>query len=148
MELLDPEQRIRNQKVSDFILPIIKYLGSPVRMLPLLRVGIFISRGTVKVGQSMDISGKMSRNPVQDHANLILMKVIDHPCKIFRRSITGSRCEIARHLISPGAIKRVFRNPHQFNMRVSHVLYILGDLFRKFPVIIESLILPAQMPFP
>ena len=50
MELLDPKQRIRYQKVSDFILPIIEYLGTPVRMLPLLRVGIFISRGTVKVG--------------------------------------------------------------------------------------------------
>ena len=42
MEFLAPEDRIGDQEILDLALAVIKDLGTPVRMLTLLGIGIFI----------------------------------------------------------------------------------------------------------
>ena len=53
-------------------------------------------------------------------------------------SITGSRCEISCHLISPGAIKRMFCNSHQFHMSISHFQYIVCKTVGNLFIVIKS----------
>ena len=101
MEMLDPEQCICNQEIPYLRLFIIKDLRSPVRMLSLSRICILKSRCSVKISQSVSILREMCRNPVKNHTNPIPVQIIDHISKIFRCSISGSRCIITGYLISP-----------------------------------------------
>ena len=118
-------------------------------MLASSAVRMLIQCFPVKVGKSMGIPRKMSRYPVQDHANIMLMKIVDHILKIFRRSITGGRCKISCHLITPGSVKWMLCDSHQFDVGVSHFLNIFCQLCCQFPIIIESiLVLLMRMALP
>ena len=64
MIMLNPHERTANQEVLHFIFAIIKDLCSPVRMLSHTGIRIFIQTGTVKIRQSMRITGKVCRHPV------------------------------------------------------------------------------------
>ena len=148
MELFNPEQGIRNQEVPHFIFPIIKNLCSPIRMFSLSWICVFISRSPIEIRQSMSIPREMCRNPIQNYANLILMKMIDHPCKVFWSSISRCRCIISRHLIAPGSIKWMLCNSNQFNMRIPHILQIRCRFLCELTIRIEALILSSRMPLP
>ena len=101
MAFFDPEKCIGDQEVLYLRTSVIVDLSAPVRMLPLSWVFMLINCCTVKISQSMGILGEMSRNPVQDHTDLLSVKIIDHILKVLWRAISGSRCIIASNLIPP-----------------------------------------------
>ena len=118
-------------------------------MLPLSRISMFINCSSVKISKTMRIFREMSRNPVQNDADAVLMKIIHHILEIFRRSISGCRCKISSYLIAPGTVKGMLCDSHQFHMGISHILHICRQLFRQFSIIIEAiLILFMGMTFP
>ena len=63
MIVLHPEQRAPDQKILDLIFAVIKYLRSPIGMLPLPRICILIQTGAVKLRQPMGVARKMSGVP-------------------------------------------------------------------------------------
>ena len=65
----------------------------------------------------------------------MLVHLIHKEHKIFRRTITGSRCIVTNYLIAPGSIQRVLHNRHQFNVCIAHFLHIGNDLRCQFSVI-------------
>ena len=65
MVLVRPIQSVCDQKVGYLMLAIVKYFSSPVRMLSLAGIGIFIGGSSVEIGQTVSVSRKMGRNPVQ-----------------------------------------------------------------------------------
>ena len=124
MEMLNPVKCIGDQEILDFALAKIKDFCSPFRMLALFWIRILVNTSTVKFCQSVCISREMCRYPVKDNTDFLFMQIIYHISKIFRRTISGSRCIISGYLIPPGAIKRMLRNPHQLYMRITHFLHI------------------------
>ncbi len=50
---------------------------------------MFIERCPIKSSKGKFIGGKMGGDPVDDHADALLMEMIDKILKIFRRSISG-----------------------------------------------------------
>ena len=141
MELLNPVERIGNQEVLDLRLAEIKDLRSPVRVFSLAWVRIFIARCPVKLRQPMGVLRKMSGHPVQNHANAVAVQVIHQIGEILRGPVPGCRRVVARYLIAPGAVKRMFRDPHQLDVRVACLQEIVGDGMRKIPVIVESILM-------
>ena len=139
MELFYPVQGIGNQEILYFVLSIIKYLGSPIWMLALSRICIFIQRLSVKICQTCSILREMCRYPVQNYSNSIFMEVIHHILKIFRCAISGRWCIVANHLITPGTIKWMLCNAHQFYVRIPHILYILCQFMGEFTIIVKSI---------
>ena len=117
--MFNPEQCIGDQEIADFIFSKVKHFCSPVRMFSKSWICIFIRRSSVKISKSMCILREMGRYPVQNDTDLISMQIIDHPCEIFRCSIPGCRCIITSHLISPGTVKRMLRDPHQLHMCIT-----------------------------
>ena len=109
---------------------------------------IFVRRCSVKICQSVCILREMCRYPVENDTDFISMQIIDHPCKIFRRPISGCRCIVSGHLISPGSVKRMLGNSHQFHMCVTHFFYVFGNCPGKFSICIESFIFPSRMTHP
>ena len=70
-------ERFAIRKFLTSCLAIIKNLCSPLRMLAFSRIRILIKRFAVKVRQTVRISRKMRRNPVQDDTDLVFVQIID-----------------------------------------------------------------------
>ena len=87
-----------------------------------------IERRTVKPSQSMGILGEMRRHPVNDHTDALMVHVIHKAHEVRRRTITGCRCVVAGHLISPGRIIGMFHDGHQLHIVITHFLHVFGKL--------------------
>ena len=150
MEFLNPEQGIGNEEILHLIFPIVEHLGSPIRVLSLSGVCVFISRHSVKFCQSMGIFWEMCRHPVQNDTDFMFMHIIHEIAEIFRRSVTGGRRIISGNLVSPGTVKGVLCNSHKFYMGVAHIFHIIGQCVSQFPVIVKArvLFLSARVLFP
>ena len=138
---LYPEKCISDQEVFDLRPAVVVNLRSPIRVLSLSRVFMFINSRSVKVCKSVCILREMCRNPVKNNTYLVAMKIIDHIFEIFCCSVAGSRCIITGYLIAPGAIKRVLCNSHKFDMGIAHFLYISSQLMCQFAIIVKSRII-------
>ena len=51
VELLEPEQRIRDQEVAHLVSAVVEHQGAPVGMLALARVGMLIERRAVEAAK-------------------------------------------------------------------------------------------------
>ena len=139
MELFKPVQSIPNQEVLYFILTVVKDFCAPVRMFSKTWIWVFIQWFSVKVCQSKGIFREMSRYPVKNDTDVMFMQIINHPLEIFRCTVSACRSIIACYLISPGTIKWMFSNTHQFYMCISHPVNILCQLYSNISVIHEAI---------
>ena len=67
------------------------------------------------------------------------MQIVYQILELRRRTIARSGRIIPCHLISPGAVKGMFRNSHQLHMGISHLFHIIRQGMGKLLVRIESL---------
>src|SRR6187431_3104907 len=74
---IEPEQRVGNQKIDHFGAAVIVDQRTPVEVAALLRIGVFVERGTVEIAEPMRIVGKMSRHPVEPYADALAVAGID-----------------------------------------------------------------------
>ena len=102
--LLCPEQCICDQEVCNLRPSVIIDQGTPVRMRSLPRILMLVNTASVEACQTVGITRKMSRYPVQDHADALFMHVIHEIHKIIRRAIPACRRIVAGYLIAPGFI--------------------------------------------
>ena len=87
MELIEPKQRIGYQKVTNFVSRVIEHHGAPIGMLALARVFVFVKSSAIEAIQAMSVSREVSRYPVDDHADGVLMAVVDKVHEIFGTSV-------------------------------------------------------------
>ena len=135
VEFFDPEHCTGNQEALHFRTSKIKNSGSPMRVFPFLNILIFITLGTVKLIQSLFVLWKMCWDPVHNNTDIVFMHLVDKVHEVLWGTITGSGCKISGYLITPGWVKRVFGNWHQFHVSISHVLDIRCQFIRTFAVI-------------
>ena len=83
----EPELSRAHQEGSDLVSTVVKNLRAPLFMFALSRVGIFVARLAVKIGKTVRISREVSRNPVKNDTDTVLMALIDKIHKIVRRSV-------------------------------------------------------------
>ena len=96
-----PEQRIGDQEVRYLRPAIIVNQRAPVRVGTLARIEVLVQASAVKCTQPERIARKMSRYPVQDDSDALLMHVIHEIHEILRCAIPGGRRIVAGHLIAP-----------------------------------------------
>ena len=101
MVYIFPEQCIGNQEIRYFRTSVIVNQCTPVRMRALARIEMLVQAGAIKCAQSERIARKMSRYPVQNDTNPLLMHIVHEIHKILRCAIPGGRCIVAGHLIPP-----------------------------------------------
>ena len=101
MIVFEPEERVGNEKIPDLVASVIEYQRAPLLMHPSPWVFMLIKGGAVKSGESMGVGGEMTRHPVHDHPQTMLMTLIDKIHEIRRTAVSRRRREIAGHLITP-----------------------------------------------
>ena len=135
MEFIEPVACRGDQERADLGPAVIKDARAPALVLALERIGVLIEASAVELIESLLILGEVSRHPVEDNADAGLMEHVDHPAEVIGRAEAGGRGKIARDLIAPRAVKRVFRQRHELDMRIGQILHIRDDLSCKFDIV-------------
>src|ERR1700683_3564256 len=108
MVLVEPEQGIADEKILHFVPAVIEHKSVPVRLLRLLGMRVLIEVRPVEITEPRFILRKMRGNPIQDDADIMLMKIVDEVHEIGRRAEPAGRGEVTDNLISPGTIEGMF----------------------------------------
>ena len=103
-------------------------------MFALARVRVFIAGFAVKLVETAFILREVGGYPVQDDADIVLVTGIDEVHEVLGRAVARCSCKVAADLITPGAVKRIFRKRHEFYVGVTHLLDVWYEFFRKFSV--------------
>ncbi len=144
MVFLDPEHGVRDEETFDLVAPKIKDAGSPMCVLTLVHILIFIQGLSIELVQPMGVLREVRRDPVHDNTDPCLVQGIHQIHEIMRRPITGGRRIITGHLISPGTIKRIFHQRQELHIVVAHLFEIAHQFIRNLTVTVGvSILMPA-----
>src|SRR5580704_13963777 len=103
-------------------------------MKALARIGVLVEVRAVKVGEAVLVVWKMRGHPVEDDPQAALMQAVDEIHQVLRRAVARGRREIARDLVSPGAVKRMLHDWQELDVREAHVERVIPELLRHFPI--------------
>ena len=137
MVLFCPEKSIGDQEVLYFRSAVIVNQRAPVWMGSLSRVKMLIQTRSVKRRKSEGIAREVCRYPVENNTNVVLMHRIHKIAEVIRRSVSCSRCVIARHLIAPGLVERMLHHWHQFYMGVAELFDVRSQHRSDLAVVIK-----------
>ncbi|OIQ72529.1 hypothetical protein GALL_458430 [mine drainage metagenome] len=118
---LHPIQRVRDQVVRDLHPAVVIDQCVPILVEPLARVGVFVKRRAVKAGKPVRIGGEMARHPVEQNAQALAVRRVDHGAEFVGGAKADGGGEHAGGLVAPRAVERVFRDRQQLDMGEPHV---------------------------
>ena len=101
MVALAPGQCRGDKEAAHFVASVVKDQRAPVLVEALTRVSMLVERGAVELGQGKTVGWKVSRHPVHDYTDLILMENIDQIHEVLRRAEAVGRRKEAGDLIAP-----------------------------------------------
>ena len=126
MVVFEPEQGVVDEKSGHFAATKVINRRIPIGMKTATAIRVFVQRCTVEHGQAVCVGRKMRRNPVENHADAIFVRVVDQPRKTVGRAKARSRRVHAHRLITPRRIQRMLGHRHNFNMGKAQI-FDVGD---------------------
>ena len=134
VELLEPEQRIRDEEALHLCAPVVEIGCAPLPVLRACFVIGLIEVLAVEMTKPLLILAEMPRHPVHDDADAVLMRRIDQIAEVIGRTVAARHGEVARRLIAPRTVIRVLAERHELDVSVVHVLDIADELIRQIAV--------------
>ena len=134
VELLKPEQSVRDEEALHLRAPVVKVGRAPLPVLRALLIVGLVEILSVKMAQSLLILAEVPRHPVHDDADAIRMGGIDEVAEIVGRAVAARHGEVARRLIPPRPIVGVLAERHELNVGIVHLLDIADELIRHIAV--------------
>ena len=131
---VEPAQRAADQKSANLVAAVVEDRAAPVRVDSEAWVGVLEEMGTVEVLQAELIGGKVRWDPVQDHADPVLMQVVDEEHEVLRRAVPAGRREVAGDLVAPGLVERMLHHRHELDVREAHAAHVVGETRRELAV--------------
>lgn len=138
MEFLEPVHCICDEEVLDFVAAQVENVGAPVWVFALARVGVLVAGCAVEAAEGVCVLGEVCRNPVQNHADFSLVAEVHKVAELVRGAVAAGGGIVARHLVAPGFVERVFGERQKFNVRVAHFLEVRNQAFGKFIPVEEA----------
>ena len=89
------------EEAPHLVAAVVEDVAVPVGMDALPRVGVLEEVGAVEEAQAVLVVREVRRDPVQDHADAVLMEVVDQEHEVLRGPVPGGGGEIARGLVAP-----------------------------------------------
>ena len=133
--LRQPEQCVGDQKALYLGPGVIEHHRAPFLVLGAQRVLILITVGAVELVQPELVFREVGGYPVHNDADAGPMAFIHKCLEIRRRAVAAGGGEIARHLIAPAPVERIFHQGHQLHVGIAHVRQVGNKLPRKRPVV-------------
>ena len=77
---------------------------------------MFVECRSIELCEPVTVLWKVSGNPINDHAEIVLVAIVNEVHKVFGRAVTTGTGEVANRLITPASSERMLRNGHQLDM--------------------------------
>ena len=100
-ETFYPIQGVALQEVFHFVSAEVVNQGVPVLVVAFARIGVFVQRGAVKLGQAVIIGREVADHPVEDNADTLVVRGFNQCAQFFRRTETTGRRIQSGCLIAP-----------------------------------------------
>ena len=118
----------------------------PVGMKPPAGVGVLIEVGAVEEAGAVLVGREVGGHPVQDDPDAVLVQVVHQKHEILGGAVAAGGREVAGGLVTPGAVKGVLHDRHEFHVGKAQALDVLGQQGRQFPVGEEAVALFRHPP--
>ncbi len=138
---VEPEARVRDQEAAHLLAAVVEDRAAPLGVDALPRVRVFVEVRAVEVDEAVLVGGKVRRRPVEDHADPLLVQVIDEPHEVLRRAVARRGREEPGHLVAPRRIERVLGDGQQLDVREAAAQHVRRQLGRDLPVAEPALLL-------
>ena len=135
VKLMQPIQRVGNEEVLDLCPPKVEDIRTPIGVLPPLWIGVLEQRSAVKACESPFVLWKVSRHPISNHANAVLVQYIDHRAQVVGGSVPRGWRVVARHLVAPRLPIRILGDRQQLNVGEAKCDHVIGELTAKLAII-------------
>ena len=87
VELLDPVERVGQQKIAHLIARIIEDVRAPLGVITESWIFVFVAGGTVEAPQCPVVLGEVRRHPVQQHADTRFVHRVHERAKVIGRTM-------------------------------------------------------------
>ena len=104
-------------------------------MKALARIGMLVQMSSVEIDQPVRIGGEVRGNPVENHADALLVQVIDEVHEVLGRAVARRGREISGGLVAPRPVERMLGDRHQLHVREAQVEHVVGELVGDVAVI-------------
>src|SRR4051794_208771 len=101
MELVDPEECVRDEKITNLVTPVVEDERAPIRMLTEPWIIVLVECRPVEPSKRIIVLRKVGRHPIENDADVVLMQLINEKAKVVRVSIARRRSEVAADLVAP-----------------------------------------------
>ena len=118
----------------DFRAPVIEINRTPAAVFGTLRVVGFVEIYAVEFAQAVRVFAEVAGHPIHYHAYSVLVSGLDEVAEIVRFAVAARHCVIARRLIAPRIIQRVFGQRHELDVRVVHFHDVFNQLVGQLAV--------------
>ena len=88
----------------------------------------------VEVLQPELVGREVRRHPVEDHADPVLVQVIDQIHEVLRRAVAAGGGEVPGHLVAPRAVEGMLHHRHELDMRETEPAHVLREARRQLSV--------------
>ena len=82
VELLEPEERVREQEVAHLVAAEVEDERAPVGMRAAARVGVLVERRAVEARERPVVAREVRRHPVEDHADAVPVQPVDEAAEV------------------------------------------------------------------
>src|SRR6266850_8512221 len=87
---------------------------------------MFVKGRAIETRQLKCVVRKMRRHPVHDHADIMLVEMVDQIAKVVGRAVTRGWCVVIADLITPRWSIRMFLQRQELNMSKARFQNVLG----------------------
>ncbi len=109
------------------------------------RVLVLVQRGSVEPRERPVVAREVRGHPVEDHADLLPVQLVDERAEVVRIAEARGRREVAGDLVAPRAAVRMLHHRQQLDVREAQVLHVGAELRRELAVV-ERLVVERAAP--
>ena len=127
MVAVEPAQGRRQQEPADLVAAVVEDRRAPVRVDAHPWVRVLVEVRAVEGLETELVGGEVRRHPIQDHADAVLVQVVDEEHEVLRRPIARGRGEVARDLVTPRLVERMLHHRQELDVREAHARDVVGE---------------------
>ncbi len=87
--LSQPEQGVGEEEVADLVAAVVEDHRAPVGVLALARIFVLVEGGAVEAAEAVGVAGEVGGHPVEEHADAVLVAVVDEVHEVFAACRSG-----------------------------------------------------------
>ena len=124
---VQPEHPRREQEAAHLVASVVEDEALPIGMETLAGIGMLVEGGSVEVRQPHLVRGEVRGHPVEDDADPGLVQPIDQVHEVLRGAVPAGGREVARRLVAPRSIERVFHHGQELDVGEPEALQVFAE---------------------